>query len=293
MRNWIKKYWAGYFFLGPWLIGLLGLTIIPMSTSLYLSFTKYNILNPARFIGLENYMRMLTDRKFIQSMEVTLRFVFLSVPLRMGFALFIAVLLNRKIRGLNFYRAVYYVPSLLGGSVAISILWRQIFNSEGLVNDVLANFGIQGMNWIANPNTALYTLILLMVWQFGSSMLIFLAALKQVPQELYESADIDGAGHIRKFISITIPMITPMILFNLIMTVIGAFQAFTPAFIISNGTGGPLGSTLLYSLYLYKRGFTFFQMGYASAMAWLLLAMIAVFTGIIFWTSKKWVFYQG
>ncbi len=293
MRKWIKKYWAGYFFLAPWLIGLLGLTIIPMFTSLYLSFTRYNILNPATFTGLDNYMRIFSDRRFMQSISVTFRFVLISVPLRMGFALFIAMLLNRKIRGLNFYRAVYYVPSLLGGSVAISILWRQIFNKEGLVNDILNSIGIEGLNWIANPRTALYTLILLMVWQFGSSMLIFLAALKQVPKSLYESAEIDGAGKVRKFINITIPMITPMILFNLIMTVIGAFQAFTPAFIISNGTGGPLSSTLLFSLYLYKRGFTFFQMGYASALAWILLIIIAIFTGIIFWSSKRWVFYEG
>ncbi len=293
MVKWIKKYWAGYFFLGPWIIGLLAFTIIPMIASLYLSFTNYNILNAPTFTGLENYIRLFSDRNFIKSLSVTFRFVLISVPFRMGFALFVAVLLNRKIRGLRYYRAVYYVPTLFGGSVAISILWRQIFNSEGLVNDFLNIFGIEGMNWIANPRTALYTLILLMIWQFGSSMLIFLAALKQVPEELYESAEMDGAGSIRKFISITIPMITPMILFNLIMTIIGAFQAFTPAYIISNGSGGPLGSTLLYSLYLYKRGFTFFQMGYASTMAWLLLIIIGIVTALIFWSAKKWVYYEG
>jgi multiple sugar transport system permease protein len=293
MRKWIRKNWAGYFFLIPWLIGLLGLTIIPIFTSLYLSFTHYDILTPANFIGLENYNRIFNDRKFIQSLSVTLKFVFLSVPLRVSFALFIALLLNRKIKGVNFYRAVYYIPSLLGESVAISIMWRQIFNKEGLVNNILSRIGVEGLNWIATPSTALYTLILLMVWQFGSSMLIFLAALKQVPQELYESAEIDGAGSVRKFIGITIPMITPMILFNLIMTVIGAFQAFTPAYIISNGSGGPLDSTMLFSLYLYKKGFTFFQMGYASALAWILLVIIAIFTAIIFWSSKKWVYYEG
>ncbi|MFP4661742.1 MAG: carbohydrate ABC transporter permease [Halanaerobiales bacterium] len=293
MVKWIKKYWAGYFFLAPWLIGLLVFTIIPMIASLYFSFTNYNILNPPNFVGIGNYLKLFSDRKFIQSLSVTFRFVLISVPFRMGFALLVAVLLNRKIKGLRYYRAVYYVPTLFGGSVAISILWRQIFNSEGIVNDFLNIFGIEGMNWISNPKTALYTLIVLMIWQFGSSMLIFLAALKQVPEELYESADIDGAGSIRKFFSITIPLITPMILFNLIMTIIGAFQAFTPAYIISNGRGGPVGSTLLYSLYLYQRGFSFFQMGYASAMAWLLLIMIGVFTGIIFWSSKKWVYYEG
>jgi len=293
MSKWIKGNLAGYLFLSPWLIGLLGFTIIPMFTSLYLSFTHYDILTPSHFIGFENYTRMFTDGKFIKSLSVTFKFVFISVPLRVSFALFIAMLLNRKIKGLNFLRAVYYIPSLLGASVAISILWRQIFNKEGLLNLLLSKIGVEGINWIATPSTALYTIIILMIWQFGSSMLIFLAALKQVPQELYEAADIDGARSINKFFRITIPMITPMILFNLVMTLINAFQSFTPAFIISGGTGGPLDNTLLFSLYLYKQGFTFFHMGYAAALAWILLIIIAFFTGIIFWSSKRWVYYEG
>jgi len=293
MKKWLKENWEGYLFLTPWLIGLLVFTIIPILTSLYLSFTRYNILTTPEFIGVDNYFRMLSDKDFIQSLKVTFKFVFLSVPLRMSFALLIAMLLNRKIRGLRFYRAVYYVPSLLGGSVAISILWRQLFNREGLLNQFLSIFKIEGLNWIATPSTALYTLIILLVWQFGSSMLIFLAALKQVPEDLYDAAKIDGASKLRQFTNITLPMITPMVLFNLIMTMINAFQSFTPAFIISNGTGGPVGSTLLYSLYLYKRGFTFFEMGYASALAWILLILIAIFTAIIFWTSGKWVYYEG
>ncbi|MFW6029529.1 MAG: carbohydrate ABC transporter permease [Halanaerobiales bacterium] len=293
MKKWLKENWEGYLFLSPWLIGLVVFTIIPILASLYLSFTKYNILSTPEFSGFHNYIRMFNDDKFIQSLTVTFKFVFLSVPLRMAFALFIAVLLNRKIKGLRFYRAAYYVPSLLGGSVAISILWRQLFNRRGLVNQFLDIFEIEGLNWIATPSTALYTLIILLVWQFGSSMLIFLAALKQVPEDLYDAAKIDGANKLRQFISITLPMITPMILFNLIMTIIHAFQAFTPAFIISNGRGGPVGSTLLYSLYLYRRGFSFFEMGYASALAWVLLIIIAIFTAIIFWTSRKWVYYEG
>ena len=292
MRKWLKKNWAGYLFLMPWLLGLIAFTIVPIFTSLYLSLTRYNILNPAKFIGFENYTRMFSDEKFIASLNVTFKFVFISVPLQLTFALFIAMLLNRKISGLGFYRAVYYIPSLLGGSIAISILWRQIFNQEGLVNNLLSTLGVKGINWIATPSTALYTVILLSIWQFGSSMLIFLAALKQVPLELYEAAEIDGAGGSRKFVSITFPMITPMVLFNVIMQIISAFQAFNAVFIISGGTGGPLDSTLLFSLYLYKKGFTNFEMGYASALAWVLLIIIALIIALIFGTSKKWVYNQ-
>jgi len=292
MSKWIKRNWVAYLFLTPWLIGLLGFIIMPMFTSFYLSFTHYDILTPPHFIGFENYTKMFMDKKFIKSLSVTFKFVFFTIPLRMLFALFIAMLLNRKIKGINFLRGVYYIPSLLGGSVAISILWRQIFNKEGLLNLILSKIGVEGINWIATPSTALYAIIMLMVWQFGSSMLIFLAALKQVPQELYEAADIDGARSKEKFFSITIPMITPMILFNLVMTLIAAFQSFTPAFIISGGKGGPLDSTLLISLYLYKQGFKFFHMGYASALAWILLIIIAFFTAIIFWSSRRWVYYE-
>ena len=292
MRKWLKDNWAGYFFLLPWLIGLFAFTIIPIFTSLYLSLSSYNILTPAKFIGFGNYTRMIADAKFISSLTVTFKFVFISVPLQLSFALFIAVLLNRKISGLKVYRAIYYIPSLLGGSVAISLLWRQIFNGEGLVNDLLALIGIKGMNWIATPSTALYTIILLAVWQFGSSMLIFLSALKQVPTELYEAAEIDGAGGTRKFISITFPMITPMVFFNIVMQVINAFQSFNSAYIISGGKGGPIDSTLLYSLYLYQKGFSHFEMGYASAMAWVMLIIIALVTAMIFLTAKRWVYNQ-
>lgn len=292
MRKWFKNNWAGYLFLMPWLIGLLSFTIIPIFTSLYLSFTQYTILAPAKFIGFENYVRMFTDNKFISSLIVTFKFVFFSVPLQLAFALFIAMLLNKGISGLRVYRAVYYLPSLLGGSVAISILWRQIFNKEGLVNIILNKFGIEGINWIATPSTALYTIILLSVWQFGSSMLIFLAALKQVPAELYEAAEIDGAGAPRKFVNITFPMITPMVFFNIVMQVINAFQSFNSAYIISGGSGGPLDSTLLYSLYLYIKGFTNYEMGYASALAWVLLVIIAFVTAMLFLSSRKWVYNQ-
>lgn len=290
MRKWLKNKWAGYFFLMPWLIGLALFTIIPICTSLYLSFTQYSILNAPEFIWLDNYKNMLSDTKFIKSLQVTFKFVFIGVPVKLLVALFIAMLLNKDIRGVGVYRALYYVPSLFGSSVAVSILWRQLFNKTGLVNTLLAKIGIEGINWIATPSTSLYTLILLTVWEFGSSMLIFLAALKQIPTDLYDSAAIDGAGSYRKFINITIPMITPMILFNLIMQFINAFQSFNSAYIISGGTGGPLDSTLLYSLYLYQKGFSFFQMGYASALAWVLLIIIAIMTFIQFKLSKIWVF---
>lgn len=290
MRKWLKNNWAGYFFLMPWLIGLALFTIIPICTSLYLSFTKYSILNAPEWIGIGNYFNMLSDAKFLKSLQVTFKFVFIGVPVKLLVALFIAMLLNRDIRGVGIYRAIYYVPSLFGSSVAVSILWRQLFNKTGLINTLLAKIGIEGINWIATPRTALYTLILLTVWEFGSSMLIFLAALKQIPTDLYDSAAIDGAGSFHKFINITIPMITPMILFNMIMQFINAFQSFNSAFIISGGTGGPLDSTLLYSLFLYQKGFSFFQMGYASAMAWVLLIIIAIMTFIQFKLSKIWVF---
>lgn len=263
-----------------------------MGASLYFSFTSYDMFTSPEWIGLANYTGMLQDQKYLNSVRVTLTYVMLSVPLQLSFALAVAVALNRGIRGLKVYRAVYYVPSLFGGSVAVALLWRQLFGGEGLVNKFLANFGIEGTNWISTPDTALYTLILLAVWQFGAPMVIFLAGLKGIPMELYEAASIDGANKVRQFFKITLPMLTPIILFNLIMQIIHAFQAFTPAYIVSGGSGGPLDSTLFYTLYLYQKAFTHFQMGYASAMAWVLLIIIAIVTALIFATSKKWVFYQ-
>jgi multiple sugar transport system permease protein len=292
----LKKAWrrnaVGYMFLGPWLIGLLGLSLIPMVSSLYLSFTNYDMFTSPEWAGLENYKQMFEDSKYIASVKVTTTYVLLSVPLQLMFALGVALLLNRGLRGLRFYRAVYYVPSLFGGSVAVALLWRQLFGGEGLINRGLALFGMEGTNWISSPDTALYTLVILAVWQFGAPMVIFLAGLKQVPLELYEAAKIDGASKFRQFFKITLPMISPIVLFNLIMQIIHAFQAFTPAYIVSGGEGGPLDSTLFYTLYLYQKAFTHFDMGYAAAMAWVLLIAIAIITAIIFGTSKKWVFYQ-
>ncbi|MFK0120854.1 carbohydrate ABC transporter permease [Streptomyces sp. NPDC090994] len=283
---------AALVFLLPWLVGLLGLTLGPMLVSLYLSFTDYNLLQAARFTGLDNVAHMLHDARLHQSLEVTFTYVVVGVPLQLAVALALALLLDRGMRGLAFYRSVFYLPSLLGGSVAIAVLWRTIFGDDGLVNDVLGVLGVASRSWVGDPNTALGTVILLHVWTFGSPMVIFLAGLRQIPREYYEAAATDGAGVWRQFRSVTLPLLTPMIFFNLVLGVIGAFQSFTQAFVVSGGTGGPTDSTLFYTLYLYQEGFGSFRMGYASALAWLLLIIVAAFTAINFWASKYWVFYD-
>jgi multiple sugar transport system permease protein len=289
----VRENMVGYLFLLPWFIGLFALTLGPMLGSLYLSFTRYDLLSAPQWIGLQNFTAMFSDIRFLDSLRVTAIYVFLSVPLKLAVALLVALALNKGLRGLGIYRAVYYVPSLLGGSVAIAILWRQIFGQNGIVNQGLALLGIHGLSsWVANPDTSVYTLIILAAWQFGSPMLIFLAGLKQIPHEMYEAAGIDGAGPIGKFFRITLPLLTPIIFFNLVLQMIGAFQAFTPAFIVSSGSGGPYGSTLFYTLYIYQQGFGYFHMGYASAMAWVLLMIIALFTAVAFTSSRFWVFYQ-
>lgn len=280
-------------FLGPWLIGLLVLGLIPMAVSFYLSFTHYNMLESPTWAGMDNYAAMATDTRFVQSLKVTVTYVLIGVPLQLMTALSLALLLNRGMKGLGFFRAVFYIPSILGPSVAIAILWRQIFGLEGIVNRFLSVFGVTPHSWVADPSTALYTLIVLLVWQFGSPMIIFLAALKQVPEMLYEAAAIDGANALSKFFNITLPSITPIIFFNLIMQIINAFQAFTSAYIVGGGTGGVVDSTLFYTLYLYIKAFTEFKMGYASALAWVLFAIIGLFTWLMFLSSKKWVHYES
>ncbi|KJK48345.1 ABC transporter permease [Lentzea aerocolonigenes] len=282
---------AGYGFLAPWLIGLFAFTLIPMVYSLYLSLTKFNLLTAPQWIGFDNYVRLFSDERYLQSIKVTLLYVVTSVPLKLAAALLVAVALNRGLKALGFYRATFYLPSLLGASVAVSVMWRQIFSRDGLVNQFLGLFGIQGSDWIGDPRYALWTLVLLSGWQFGTPMLIFLAGLKQLPQDLYEAAAIDGAGRFTVFFKITLPLLSPMVFFNLVLETINAFQTFTPAYVISNGLGGPIDSTLLYTLYLYLKGFGSMQMGYASAMAWVLFAVIGLFTAIYFWSARKWVNY--
>jgi multiple sugar transport system permease protein len=284
---------VAYLFLAPWFVGLVALTAGPLIGSLYLSFTDFNLLQAPTWAGVGNYVRMFTDDpRYLQSLEVTFVYVALTVPLQLGFALAVAMLLNRQLRGMAWYRSVYYIPSLLGGSVAIAVIWSQLFDDDGVLNAFLAFFGIAGRSWISSPDTALYTLVLLNIWQFGSPMVIFLAGLKQVPQELYDAASVDGAGAWRKFRSVTFPMITPIVFFNFVLQIIQAFQAFTPAYVVSGGTGGPSDSTLFYTLYLYQQGFANLNMGYASAMAWVLLIIIATFTSINFGLARRWVYYE-
>ncbi|WP_028552816.1 carbohydrate ABC transporter permease [Paenibacillus sp. UNC451MF] len=286
---------VGYVFTAPFIIGFLIFTLYPILSSLYYSFTEYNLMEAPRWIGFDNYTKIFTDDdKIWKSFQVTFTYVFASVPLRLGFALIVAMLLNKAARGIGVYRSAYYLPSLIGGSVAVSIMWTQIFGDKGLLNSFLGVIGIHTeTSWIGSPGTALWTLIALSVWQFGSSMLIFLAGLKNIPASLYEAASVDGANSVYKFFKITLPLLSPIILFNLIMQTISAFMTFTPAYIISRGEGGPLDNTLLYSLYLYRRAFVFFEMGYASALAWIMLIIIGLITLVIFKSSKYWVHYEA
>jgi multiple sugar transport system permease protein len=283
----------GYWFLLPWLAGFLCLTVGPTLASLYLSFTSFDLVQSPRWIGAANYVRIATnDVKFVDSLKVTFFYVALAVPLKLGFALMVAMALNKGIRGLPLYRAIFYLPSLLGASVAIAVLWRTLFSGDGLVNRVLALVGIHGPSWISDPDYAIYTLVLLSVWQFGSPMIIFLAGLRQIPRDVYEAASLEGAGTLRQFFKITLPLLTPVVFFNAIVQTIDAFKAFTPAFIISEGTGGPVRATLFYTLYLYQEAFAYFRMGYAAALAWILVLIIAFFTAFSFLTARYWVHYD-
>lgn len=284
---------AGYVFISPWLVGFLLFTLVPMVISLGLAFTDYNILGGGEFVGLQNFERMFfKDIRYASAVSSTFKYVFVSVPLRLVFALSIALLLNTKRRGVYWYRAAYYIPSVIGGSVAVAVMWRQIFGRQGFVNEIGTILGLPPVNWLGNPDTAIWTLILLAVWQFGSPMLIFLAGLRQIPQEMYEAASIDGANGRQKFFSITLPLLTPIIFFNLVMQTIAGFRVFTQAFIVSGGRGAPLDTTLFYSIYLYNRAFEVHQMGYAAAMAWVMLIIIAVLTAISFKLSSYWVYYE-
>lgn len=283
---------AAYMFLLPWFAGIILITALPMLASLYLSFTNYAVIGLPSFVGFDNYVRLFTsDRRFIASIWVTLKYVGFSVPLVLLFSLTIAVALNRGLRGLAIYRSLFYVPSLIGASVGIGLLWKEVFGERGVVNDILALFGVAGRGWINNPTFALPSVIALNVWTFGASMVIFLAALRQIPESYYEAASIDGANAWQRFRRITLPLITPVIFFNTVLLLINSFQSFTQAFVVSNGRGGPVDSTLLYSLYLYQQAFQQLQMGYASAMAWILLIAIGLATALMFWSSRYWVFY--
>ena len=280
-------------FLTPWLIGLVLLTFGPMMASLYFSFTDYDLFTTPKWVGLENYRALLDDKRFGQSVLVTLKYVFIAVPLKMALALVIAMLLARPRKGEGFFRAAFYLPSLLGTSVAVALVWRLLFSRDGVLDSAASSIGLTGIGMIDSPSFALYYVILLAVWQFGAPMVIFLAGLKQIPQELYDAAAVDGAKRWRTFISVTLPMLSPVIFFNLLLELINAFQSFTAAFVISGGTGGPSDSTLIFTLYLYEQAFTRFNMGYASALAWVVVLGIGVITLLLFASSKKWVFYAS
>ena len=282
---------VGLIYILPWIIGFFVLQLYPFIASFVYSFTNYNLGGKMDFIGLDNYVQILTkDSEFWNSLKVTLIFVIVSVPGKLAFALFIAILLNQKVRGVNIFRTVYYLPSIFGSSVAISIVWRMLFQTDGIVNSLLAKLSISPIPWLGEPLIALLTLCLLSAWQFGSSMVIFLAGLKQIPAELYDAAKVDGASAVRIFFTITVPMLTPMVFFNIIMQMINAFQEFTSAFVITDG--GPLQGTYLYGLKLYNEAFRYFKIGYSSALSWILFTVIMVFTLILFRSSRRWVYYE-
>ena len=284
---------AGYVFIAPFIIGLVAFTVIPFFTSLYLAFTQYNVLTPAKWIGLDNFKKMFyEDKLFWKSFWITFKFAIIQVPLKLTISLLVALALSRQTRLTAFYRGAFYIPSLMGGSVAVALLWKQLWAYKGVINSLLKAVGLPGnIKWLSDPNTALGVLIGLGLWQFGSSMLIFLAAIKNIPASYHEAAIVDGAGPVKCFFKITLPMLTPIFLFNLINQTIGAFQAFNSSYLITQG--GPLNSTLYYGVHLYNRAFTYYEMGYGSAMAWFMLLVIALLTMLIFKSSSAWVYYES
>ncbi len=287
-----KESVAGVLFTLPFTIGFLLFMIVPMGISLYYSFCDYDILSPPVFTGLKNFISMFQDETFFKTLKVTFFFAFVSVPLKLLFALIVAMLLLENSKMSGFYRAAYYLPSIIGGSVAVSILWKRMFAMNGVVNKLLGMVGIQtSFSWLGDTRTAIWVLILLVVWQFGSSMLIFLSSLKQVPQSLYEAAEVDGASAPAKFFKITLPLLTPTIFFNLVMQMINGFLAFTQCYIITQGK--PMNSTLLYTVYMYKQSFEFYNTGDGAALAWVMLAVIGLITLFLFATKRFWVYEGG
>lgn len=282
-----KETVSGYIFALPFIIGFIGFIVVPMAMSLYFSFCDYNILSPEKWIGLKNYAKLFQDPKFWNALKVTLKYAVFSVPLKLLFSLLVALLLLKTTRLSPIYRAVYYLPSIMGASVAVSVLWKQLFAGDGLVNQILGT----DISWLGSTKTAIRVLILLSVWQFGSSMLIFLGALKQIPQELYEAAKVDGAGPFSRFFRITFPLLTSTIFFNLVMQSINGLLVFAQGQIIT--AGKPMDSTKFYVLYMYQQAFEFNKAGYASALGWVMVVLIALFTAFLFATKKFWVYEGG
>lgn len=281
----------GYLYILPWIIGLLVFQLVPLVSSLVYSFTNYSIIGEVKFVGLKNYITAFTtDVNFLKSLKVTLLYVFTAVPIKLFMAMTMALILNNKLKGIRIFRTAYYLPSIMGASVAVSILWRFMFMKTGYINSILNALGLNSVDWMGTPAGALVTISLITVWQFGSSMVLYLAALKQVPVELYEAARIDGAGPVRRLFNITLPMISPVFFFTLVMQLILGFQDFTAPMMVTSG--GPNKATYLYGLLLYDNAFRFFKMGYASALSWILFAIIIIVTIIVFKFSNVMVYYQ-
>ena len=287
----LEQGYMGFFLILPWLIGFCVFKLYPFISSLVYSFTDYDLFKGAQhFVGFQNYIDAFTKSKNVKALQVTFAYAFMTVPLKLIFALFIAYILNFKIKGVGLFRTAYYVPSILGGSVAIAVLWKALFKSDGVVNTILAALGFESINFLADKSWALFIICLLRVWQFGSAMVLFLAALKGVPEDLYEAASIDGATKSRQFLSITIPLISPVIFYNLVTQLVQAFQEFNGPYIITNG--GPRNATTLISLIVYNSAFKDYKVGMSSAMAWVMFVITTVFTIIAFASQKKWVYYS-
>lgn len=291
MRSSRRNAIAFYLTISPWLVGFLAFTLVPMAIALYLGFTRWDLFGAPQWAGAENYARMARDPLFLQALKVTSIYTLVYVPMEMIGGLSLALLVNQKVRGVGVFRTIFYLPSVLAG-VAYVVLWMWIFNPQGgLLNTLLAAIGIVGPRWLIDPQWALPSLLLMTFWGWGRAMVIYLAGLQGVPPALYEAAEMDGAGTAARFWRVTLPMITPTILFALILSVIGTFQTFTSAFVATNG--GPLDATLFYVLYIYRQAFQFFRMGYASALAWVLFAIILVLTLVLFRSGHFWVYYEG
>ncbi|RHT23010.1 sugar ABC transporter permease [Clostridium sp. AM32-2] len=286
----MKREYQAYLYILPWILGFAILQLYPFVSSFIYSFTDYTVGAKATFQGLANYKKLFTqDKEFWNSLKVTILFALYTVPGKLIMALAVAMFLNRDLKGINLIRTLYYIPSLFGGSVAVALLWRLMFLDNGVINAILSALHLPVIQWLGDTRYALRTICMLEIWQFGSSMVMFLAALKQVPRSLYEAAEIDGAGKVTRFFHFTLPQISPIIFFNLINQTIQALQNFTSAQVITEG--GPLKSTYVLGLKLYKEGFSYFKMGYASAISWVVFAAIMIFTLAIFASSKLWVHY--
>lgn len=290
----MKEQYEGYIYILPWVVGFVGLTLIPFLCLFYFSFTDYNLVSAPKWTGGTNYVKLFTqDSKFYVSLIATFKYVIYSVPCKLATALIVAIILNQNRKGIGIYRTLFYIPSIIGGSIAVAVMWKNIFSREGAVNSLIQTvFGIDpDISWIADPKTAMACLVLLTMWQFGAPMIIFLAGLKNIPQSLYEAAKVDGANAFQRFYKITLPMLSPIIFFNLVMQMINGFMVFTQGLVITNG--GPMNKTLFYQLYVYQQGFKQFNMGYAAALSCVMLAIILFFTALVFKSSDAWVYYES